>query len=93
MHDEQEYKLKEINKMNDCLLKLRKENQIVIDRLKSISKNNEDMNVKCKEREDEKTKIEAEIVNVQNELDNNESWEICGQIREIESKLSNVKHE
>jgi len=92
LQDEQEYKLQEINKMNDCLLKLKKENQIIIERLKSINNNNEDMSRKCNNLALENKKLEEEIVYTQNKIDSHENWEICGQIKEIESQLITAKN-
>lgn len=78
--------------MNDCLLKLKKENQIIIERLKSINDNIDEMSRKCNNVGVENRKLEEDIVDAQNNIENHESWEICGQIKEIESKLSTAKN-
>lgn len=78
--------------MNDCLLKLKKENQVIIDRLTIINQNNDEMDTKCAHVTTENAKIQADIGSVQIDIDNQSSWDICRQIKEVEDKLSNVKH-
>jgi len=76
--------------MQDCLLKLKSENQLIIDRLSHLKENNDKNDKKYKELLVENLEIQDNIENVKLDIKNMNNWEICQKISDSKNKLTSV---